>query len=141
MNKKLFLNKQLFLIMIILLIIIISSFLIVYNPTLYETKQIDMYLTVGNYTGFNVDTDAIYFGTIMPSGRGTRIINITNSNQISIVNIKSYGELKEWIYISENNFILNPNEDKTVNVMVYVPKNIEYKDYKGVLKIRFKKQI
>jgi len=133
-------DKKRFLI-IILLIIVLSSVFIIYNTVSYDTKKLDMHLMVGNYTGFNVDTDAIYFGTIMPFGIGTRIINVANSNQTSIVDIKAYGELKGWIYVSENNFILKPNEEKTVKVMVYVPENAKYKDYEGALKIRFKKQI
>ncbi|MBU0929731.1 MAG: hypothetical protein KJ623_01525 [Nanoarchaeota archaeon] len=133
-------NKKIFLI-IILLILIFSSFFIIYNSVSYDTKKLDIYLTVGNYTGFNVDTDAIYFGTIMPSGIGTKIINIANLNQTSIINIKVYGGLKGWIYVSENNFILKPNEDRTLEIIVRIPENAKYKDYKGTLKIRFKKQI
>ena len=133
MNKKL--------ILIALTITAASLFFLgIYNPVSYDTKKIDMHLTVGSYTGFNVDSDAVYFGTIMPYGIVTRTINITNLDKMSLVNMKVYGDMKGWIYVSENNFILGPNENKDVRIMIYVPKDAEYKNYEGELKIRFIKQ-
>ena len=98
-----------------------------------------MYLTVGDYVGFNVDTDAIYFGVINKSGSGSRIIDIKNTDVPYMVNIESYGELAKWVYVSENNFLIRPYENKSLKVTVLVPPDAAYGNYAGLLKVILRK--
>ncbi|MFH1456050.1 MAG: hypothetical protein ABIF40_03815 [archaeon] len=121
----------------LILVILIAS--LVFFLTLdTPNHEIGMYLTVANYTGFNVDNDALYFGAITPAGIGTRMVNITNSNQISYVNLKAKGKLKHWVVLPENNFVMMPNENKIVEVSISVPESAAYGEYEGKLQINFK---
>lgn len=97
--------------------------------------EYDMYLTVENISGFNTDTDAVYFGAIQPTGGGTKLIDFTNGPSRVYVSIVLSGELAGWVYVSDNNFYMNPFEQKQIKVTVAVPLGAEYRDYTG--KIRF----
>jgi len=111
---------------------------IVSNEVL-QTKELDMFLTVSNYTGFNVDTDAIYFGTIPPGGSGKRIIVLHNLDMNSEVLIKKEGNFVDWVVLDEDDFFMEANESKNVSIGVEVPANAEYRNYTGKLNIIFKK--
>jgi len=128
---------------IILILIVVISFLITYfvydsfKPV--EIKTIDMDLTVGNYTGFDVNTSALIFGTTVPNSYVKRTINITNIDENNHkVSIKAYGELKEWTSISEDSFTLKGDETKEIDVEIRVPTDADRREYTGDLKILFR---
>ena len=103
-------------------------------------EEIYMYITVGNYTGFNVNTSALFFGTVVKSGSSERYVVVTNEYNESLkVKINIKGELKDWTRLSENNFMLEKNANKTVNVKVNIPPDAESGGYTGTMEIRFRK--
>lgn len=105
-----------------------------------EIEEFDMYLTVGDYVGLNVDTDALYFGTIFPDGSGYRTLTLGNDGFFSKrVKIDVTGELRDWVWTAENNFILDRNENKEITVHVSVPKDAEFGNYTGRLRMEFRK--
>ena len=60
-------------------------------------QEIAMYLTVANYTGFNVDTDALYFGAVGPAATSRRNVSITNIYGEPLrVTVDVAGELRPW---------------------------------------------
>ncbi len=98
-----------------------------------------MHLTVGNYTGFDVTTNALIFGTVMPSSYAKRKINITNINErIHKIYIKPTGELAKWTTLSENKFVLKEGQSKEIAIKIDVPHDAEYREYTGSLKIIFR---
>ena len=104
-----------------------------------EVKTIEMYLTVGNYTGFDVNASALIFGTVMPSSSAQRTVNITNIDEnMHKVYIKPTGELAKWTSISEDKLILKGDESREVKVRVSAPLDAEHGEYTGKLKIIFK---
>ncbi len=105
------------------------------------TKKIGMFVKVDDYTGFNTNTDALYFGTVMPNGQSVRIINITNLGNDSLVSIKIQGELKKWVEISKNNFNLKTNETEPLQLKINIPKNAKFDNYSGELEIYFKDEV
>lgn len=110
--------------------------------TLTYTEDIDltMQLQVSDYVGFNIDTDAIYFGTVTPGGSSERIVTINNTEQYSTrVRILTGGDLAQWVSASENNFRINPLEERNITLKVKVPANTSYGNYTGIVKIRLKK--
>jgi uncharacterized protein YpmB len=129
-------------IIILILIVIISSIVTYFIYTSfkpYEIKTTDMYLTVGNYTGFDVNTSALVFGTVKPSSYVKRKINITNTDQIPrTILIRKKGELAEWTSISEKEFILEGNESKEIDIKIDVPYDAEHGKYTGSLKVIFR---
>lgn len=103
-----------------------------------EIKTLDIQLTVANHLGFNVDTDKLYLGTIPRGNIGSRGVIVDNYEyQKSVVRLKVHGELKDWITVSENNFVLEKGESKLIKVKVNVPEDSELKDYESKLIITF----
>lgn len=103
-----------------------------------EFKNLDIQLTVANHLGFNTDMDKLYLGTVPRGNTASRPVLIENKEyEKSVVRLKVFGELKNWVTVSENNFILKKGESKTVKVEVNVPENAELKDYKSRLVIFF----
>lgn len=98
----------------------------------------DMYLTVGDKVGLNVDTDAIWFGIVPPGGIGTKHINIAAEKTGEFV-IKLHGELASWVSVSENNFVLNKGENRSISVLANVPFNAKKGDYNGTLEVYIRK--
>jgi hypothetical protein len=104
-----------------------------------ELKVLDMYVSVANYTGINVGTDAIWFGTVPPSGTASRIVTLKNfDNWSRWVDIRTEG-LNNWVGIESNSFLLRAGEERNVSIYVVVPKNAEYGNYTGKLYITFRR--
>lgn len=121
---------------VIISVIITATTFHLFPP--YDVKELGMYLQVSDYTGFNVETSAVIFGTIPPGGTGKRDITVSNlAATPKQVVIKTEGELAEWVSVEENRFLIQVNESKTINVFVYVPENAEFGNYTGTLKMLF----
>ena len=101
-----------------------------------DVRTLDMHLAISNVFGFNIDTDKIYFGDIPPGTSSSRKVIVSNDDfEKSIVRIKTFGDLKDWVIVSEKNFILEKGEYKLIEVSVYPPPSAEYKEYEGKLLI------
>lgn len=111
---------------------LIISFLI-FNFIFVDIIRLDYDFSVKEGTvGFNVDNDKLYFGSISKEGASKRDIIIENPYSKSRVNIKSYGDFSDFIFISENNFIIKKGETKELEVILdLLNSNIEYGHYKG----------
>lgn len=112
------------------------AFIIFKTLILTESYTLDMHLTIGNATGVNVATDAIYFGTIKPEDSVTKIITIENSEQKHKVVIEASGELREWIHY-EPILFMGPGEKKELHLTAAIPKDTGYGTYHGKLKVKF----
>lgn len=134
-------KKDKAIIILVLIVIIFSALTCIIYTRLKpaEIRTIEMYLTVSNYTGFDVNTSALIFGTVIPSSYVQRTINITNIDEnIHKICIKPTGKLAKWIAVSEAEFILKGNESKEIKVKINVPYDAEYGKYTGSLKIIFR---
>ena len=129
MNKK---TIMIGLAVSICVVAIISNTYLVYANQ--PDTSYDMHLTVANNVGVNADTDAIWFGTIPPEGKGTRQLVFYESGGTRIT-IKTAGELASWVSVSDNNFVVEGNTSKTIDVYVSVPSYAEHRDYVGKLNV------
>lgn len=86
-----------------------------------------------NKIGLVGDMDAVKFGTISPGGTGSRYLSFKNDFEFSIkVKIDVKGEKEEWIMVKENNFILEPDTNKTIKITVFIPKTApEFQNFTG----------
>ena len=115
-----------------------SVYWYVYMLPIYDVKEFDMDVYIGNTAGFNIDTDAVHFGIVPPGSGGERKIILKAGPLKTMVKIEAYGEIAGWIQASDNYFILEPNEGRDVTVFVAVPQNAKVPDYKkGKLRILF----
>lgn len=122
----------------VVLIAVSFTYLWFNNFAVFWKEDIDMYLTVvkGNMVGINTNTDALYFGKVRKGGVSTRKIIIGNNDEKPhLIQIKTFGDLSKWVYVSDNNFILHPGESKNVSVSCDVPKDADTGNYTGGLQV------
>jgi len=136
-------KRYLFIIFLVALVSIITTALIFYAIRYSEVRRIDMQITVGDLIGFNLDNNSLQFGTAMPGGSSSRSM-IFNNNFEFPIKIEITFEPKrdiffffertktipnEWISVSENNFILQPEQEKSIKFTISLPKDVKYGDY------------
>lgn len=103
-----------------------------------HVQEYDMYLTVGNIVGFNVDTWAIFFGTTSPGGSSSRTINVTNYGETPTrVEFQFLGDLARITAVSATGFTVMPGEHKNVTVQAQVPADMPYGNYTGKMRILY----
>ena len=125
------------LIFLIVFLLSISATAFVYSRyKIVDVKYIPIEFSVGDVIGLTIDTDRLHFGRI-PAGSGAiRKINITNNKEFDVkVNIGYSSEDMNWVNIGDNGFILNPQEEKIIKIMVNVPKWAQNGNYTANLKI------
>jgi len=140
-KRKSEIKKLLFVLLIIVIIFILASLLTQYF-LIKKVQTFDAFVTVADRIGFNlnVSEDKLYFGTAPPTASLSRTLVFDSSDpRPSKIIIKSYGKIKDWIIASENNFILESNENKTITITIVIPENAEFGDYSGKIKLVFKK--
>ena len=130
---------KLFLTLILILIILVVFLFFFKNKTLLcDYVELDSYLVIGDSLGFNVDTDAIYFGTTIPGSSVSREVYLNNTlcEKAKVV-IDVEGDLKNWISISDNRFILLKEEGKSVEFTVSPPEDVEKGNYSSKIMFYF----
>jgi hypothetical protein len=108
------------------------------NFAVFSTEEVGMYVTVveGRMIGVNTDTDALYFGKVRKGGLSTRTIILGNYDENPLlVQIRTFGDLSKWVYVSDNNFVLYPSESKNVSVSCDVPTDAEVGNYTGKMQV------
>ena len=98
----------------------------------------DVKVIEGQIIGVNVDTDGVHFGKVPRGGEGLRYITLTNNDsKPHFINIKSFGNISRFVYVSKNNFIMMPKTQENITVMAKIPPEAETGFYSGVLKVTF----
>ncbi len=100
-------------------------------------KVVDMHLEISDKAGFNVDTDAFYFGRTTPGTQSsTRFFNVSNDKDYPVKFVmETQGDLGKWTQLSESVFILEPGEGKEVRISVLPPKDAPFGEYEGKLRV------
>ncbi|HIJ99790.1 TPA: hypothetical protein H1011_03130 [archaeon] len=122
---------------IVVFLAVLAALIALSGPSYeYELQKLDMHLTVGNRLGFNVDSDAVYFGTIFPGGTSTREITIfNNETRDAYVTIGAKGELSGWVSLSRNNFTIPGKSGTSFKVTASPPGSAAQGNYSAVLQI------
>jgi len=106
---------------------------------IYQTDELVMDLYIGDKLGLNVDNDALHLGIVPPGLSGSRNIKVSVPGKRTMVSLYSEGEIAPLITISDNNFIMEPHENRTIEVIVNVPVDAKNPDYlNGTIKIVFR---
>ena len=79
-----------------------------YNSYIIENSyELGMEVKVDDHFGLNADTDALKFGRLMPGTSALRSIFVGNNATFPLkVAIFKSGQMKDWVKVSENNFVL-----------------------------------
>ena len=129
----------LFLLAVILLVPVIVAYFFLFNIPV-DVKTVKMYILVSNYTGFNVDTDCLYFGTVPGEGQAERTLNVTNDgDEKLLVNFYPGGNISKFISFSKNNFVIEPKSREQIKAIVYIPHGTQLGEYSGFLNIFFRR--
>lgn len=134
-------SKKLIIILICIMLLSISATFSFYSFYVIEDKKsIYMDLTISDHGGFNLDPDALHFGMSMSPGKVERAFNVSHkSDHPLLVEVTFVGDLGEWAEAEENSFILEPNVNKPVNVIIIIPEGVEMGDYDGHVIVYFKR--
>jgi len=114
---------------------LIVSFFMFSNSNL-DKQVIPASFSLSDKTGFDLNPGELTFGAITENHSGTRSITVENKfNKPIIVNIKSSGEISKNIIVSENNFIINPQELRNITFSIYTKGLTEFREYIGKVEI------
>ncbi len=133
----------------IVLMLIIAFFLLVVELLFLDYYVIDIQevradfkVKTSNFVAFNLDKDALHFGTVPPKGHSIRNMTFYNYYNFPVIlSIKSKGDISDYISASQNNFVLEPNSSKDIAFTLTLPSNIESRQYNGTLKFYYKRDI
>lgn len=130
------LNKFLLLILTTIFVSFSLTFLFYTSYFIQDVQELDMKLKIGDVVGLDTNTSVISFGIVLQGGSAQRYIILENMKDEPLrVHTKKSGEMAEWVYLSEDNFILEPKERKELIATAIPPKDAEKGAYKG--KVRF----
>ena len=132
------------LVLVVVMAMVLGSALAFTAYTMYYTEYAviyDMNITVGDHVGFDVDNETLAFGMVMSgSTSSTRFILLGNDMDYPLrVEFKASGEFADWIDINNEQTILEAHETRKVPVSATAPSDAELGDYRGKMRIIFKK--
>ncbi len=129
---------------ILVIILIVSSIILllkvydVYESTI--TKTFDSYLIVSDSGGVGLVPGVVFFGKMRPGDRSTAIINTNSTFDYPMYfSARAEGQIKQFFV--NNNFILQPYENKSVYLSVIIPKNTTFGRYEGRVIISLRKAL
>ncbi len=135
-------NKTLALMILIGFVLVFGGMLFYNFYYIKEIRVLRMQLEVADKIGVNVDDDAIYFGKVYPGNTARRIIEISNNYADPlIVSITIKGDISPFVSVSQNEFILEPGEDKVVTYYASTTKETPKLNYTGETRVFFKRKI
>jgi len=108
---------------------------------LIRIVPMDIELHPGAY-GINGDKDALHFGRVALStgAYATKSMMISNyEKHPSFVSISFDGEMADWMEVSENYFVLEPEEEREITFKAHVLPDYEPGNYTGTAKIVMKR--
>lgn len=137
-------NKLIFLVIILLAVIILCGSFVFFsaykNLETLEKREYIAKVKVGNVIGVDINSSAFTFGTLLPGSSSQRKLVIYNTyNRDVRVLVGSEGEIKDFLEISENDFILKKNENKTLTITAQSQKDTGKGIYQGKIIVLVKK--
>ena len=135
-------KNHFFILLFIIVIISITATVLFYSfYTIADVREFDMTLIVGDHAGFDVDSEKLAFGMVIPaSSSSTRYVILLNKKDYPLnVYIDFYGNLAEWVAVSDNYFVLEPGEEKKLSFSASAPKGSAYGNYTGKARFIFKR--
>lgn len=102
------------------LIGIIAIGILFANYSVLEKREYVVKFEIGGRAGFDLNSSALTFGRVPVGSSATRSIFIENGfNREVFVSLSSSREISDVFSISENDFWLEPGENKTLSFFVH----------------------
>ena len=134
MDKK----KFAALITLLCFILILCGFILYNSYVSLDVQQLEIQFEVSDRMGFNVDTEALYFGKNYPGGVSRRETVLKNNYGFPVyISAKITGNVSGFVSVSDNNFILMPDETKSLTFYLKTGKETPRGEYMGEAKMCF----
>jgi len=103
-----------------------------------HTDVFDAHVVVGDYIGFNNTNESLEFGTIKYSGGAQKKITVINNEDYpQMVRLAATGDIAPFVSVSDNLFVLQPGEERQIEVSLQVKSGTELGDYDGKFKVEY----
>jgi hypothetical protein len=130
--------KRELLLLCIFLVLVAGLTIVLYNTlVVVEVLQKPLTLQVKDHVGLNFDPDAIHFGGGPPGAILDRTFNLTTTEPL-YVSIHVTGPIKEFVSVTENDFLIKPGELKSITLFATIPE-VPKGWYNGTLIIYLKR--
>jgi len=126
-------------VIVFLLLVIIINFIWVFFSSPLKVEIVPVKFIIGDRLGFDVNSSELTYGIILKGNSGVRKLIIENNYSFPVI-VRLYvsSEISDYIY-SENNLIIDKNEQIKLPVILRVPNDIEYGNYTGKIRVEFRK--
>lgn len=110
------------------------GFVLFFDYLSVEVQTIETSFLVGDRPGFDLNKTALTFGQVVVGKGASRGVTFTNNYDFAIkIEILAKGEIFKFLSVSENDFILLPNESKELMFQVFPSGNLDKQVYSGVV--------
>lgn len=132
-NKTIFIGTLIAAVLVVVITLFFYAFWYV-----KEVKVIEMSAEVNDHIGFDTNSSSLTFGMVMPGTESVRTIMLSHDRNYPLrVSVRRYGEMAEWVFVSDNNFEIKPEQTVALNIRTRPPLGTIYGNYTGTLKIVF----
>ncbi len=142
-RHKFSISNALVLLLIVILIVLVITSIFYSRSKILHYQEYNLLLKVTNDTsgfGIGIIPGMIYFGKMSAGNSGMQqVVLMHNYQEPVLVQMVVSGSLKNWVVVSDNNFVLERNVKKTVNVTATVPEGASLGNHTGKLKIYLKR--
>ena len=129
-------NKILFSMSVFIILILFIRVYKINEIVNIEEIEMSMVYDGSTITGFDVNKTALTFGKIPLGSTSKRSFVVSNDYNFPIkVKIKKEGNIAKFIHFSEDDFILDIEEEKEISILAIPEENMEHKEYHGILKV------
>jgi len=109
---------------------------------LQDVQEIYMKMKIGDIIGFDTNSSVISFGIVPIGGSSERKATLKNMQGIPLrVRTKKMGEMAKWVYVSEEDFILEAYEEKELKFTAVPSTDAKKGAYDGSIRFVFTRVI
>lgn len=143
--KKKGINLRKFLVLLLIAVLVVIGLTSIFYAKfkIAHYQEYDMLLKVvedKSSIGIGIIPGMIYFGKMSYGSRSIQKIEILhNYKEPLLVQISASGDMGGWITVSENNFIIEKDSKKIVEVIATVPEGASTGNHTGKLKVYLKR--
>lgn len=129
-----------FLLVILVCVTTTATLVYYFNKDVVQTLNVPMDVKVADNYAFNLDSDAVHFGKVVPGNDGIRGFNLTSTFTFPIsAELRFSGPLSKWVSATENNIILPPSTTHAINLTVSIPEGTPFGHYFGTMHVVFRR--
>jgi hypothetical protein len=104
-----------------------------------EKKEIPVFVTISNVTGFKVEDQSLDFGRIIYGSSANKKIGVQNNYKFPIVlELNAEGNVSDFL-VFDKTTAFEPGEEKQISVSTIIFEKEPYGNYSGKLIVTFKR--